>query len=80
MRPYFASNQRRCTGSARDRERPAEAGSVTYSWPLDDAEKVEVTFVGNPGKKPTRRDLDALIETLEGIRKRTPEVRAEGGA
>jgi hypothetical protein len=56
------------------REQTLEASStVTYSWPLDDAEKVEVTFVGNPGKKPTRRDLDALIETLEGIRKRTPE-------
>jgi hypothetical protein len=59
------------------REQLPEATRVTYSWPLDDAEKVEVTFVGNPGKKPTRRDLDALIETLEGIRKRTPESREQ---
>jgi hypothetical protein len=59
----------------RDRQqRPLEA-SLIYSWPLVDAEKVSVTFVGNPGKKPTRRDLDALIETLEGVRNRLPETR-----
>lgn len=52
--------------------------SVTYTWPLDDAEKVLVTFIGNPGRKPTRRDLDALIETLESIRKRTPQLPEEG--
>jgi hypothetical protein len=54
---------------------------VAYSWPLDDAEKVEVVFIGNTGKKPTRRDLEAVIDHLELIKKRTPEPTEgeEGG-
>jgi hypothetical protein len=50
------------------------ANDVPYSWLLEDAEKVEVTFIGNPGKRPTRRDLEAVIEYLEVMKKRTPEA------
>jgi len=50
----------------------ARADSVTYSWPLEDAERLEVVFVGNTGKRPTRRDLEAAIDYLELIKKRTP--------
>lgn len=49
------------------------ASDVTYSWPLDDAEKVEVAFIGSPGKKPSQRDLEAVIDYLELVRKRTME-------
>ncbi|HEY6241149.1 MAG TPA: hypothetical protein VIW78_09945 [Burkholderiales bacterium] len=62
------------SGSAERRD-SRNRDAVTYSWPLEDADKVDVTFAGNPGKKPTRRDLDALIDYLELIRKRTPEAR-----
>jgi hypothetical protein len=65
--------QRADEGRRRESQRHREAGSVTYSWPLEDADKVDVTFAGNPGKKPTRRDLEALIDYLELIKKRTPE-------
>jgi hypothetical protein len=68
---------RRRAEEARRRTRHPEASSVTYSWPLEDADKVDVTFAGNPGKKPTRRDLEAVIDYLELVKKRTPEARVE---
>jgi hypothetical protein len=61
----------------RDRAKDAGANSVTYSWPLEDAERLEVVFVGSTGKRPTRRDLEAAIDYLELIKKRTPEARDE---
>jgi hypothetical protein len=72
----FGSDDRHDQSRRRDQERNV----VPYSWPLEDAEKVEVTFVGNPGKRPTRRDLEALIEYLELIKKRTPLSAWESAA
>ena len=46
------------------RERHSES-DVTYSWVLEDAEKIEVTFFGNTSKKPTQRDLEVVIDHLE---------------
>lgn len=54
---------------ARDTHRQ-EAGTVTYSWPLEDGEKVEVKFIGTIGK-PSRRDLEAVIDYLQLIHKRS---------
>ena len=48
--------------------------SVFSNLRFEDADKVEVSFVGNTGKKPTRRDLEAVIDYLQLIMKRTPEV------
>ena len=58
----------------RDQRRREEASEVTFSWPLEDAEKVELVFIGNKGKKPSRRDLEALIDYLELVKKRTPLI------
>jgi len=33
-------------------------------------DKVEVSFVGNTGEKPTRRYLEAVIDYLELVKKR----------
>jgi hypothetical protein len=45
----------------REAERPGRP-SVAYSWPLIDAEIVDVTLSGTPVRKPARRDLDAVVE------------------
>lgn len=50
-----------------------ETNNVTYSCLLQDAERLEVTFVGTSGKKPTRRDVEGAIDYLELLKKRTPE-------
>lgn len=60
------------------RVRRVESSDVMYSWPLEDADKVEVNFVGNVGKKSTRRDLEAVIDYLGLIKKRTPEPEPAG--
>src|SRR5262249_25363683 len=62
------------TDTERRRKKNLGDDDVGYSWPLEDAEKVEVTFVGNPGKRPTRRDLEAVIDYLELVKKRTPQI------
>lgn len=63
---------------SRDARRQGESETVTYSWPLDDGEKVEVKFIGTAGK-PTKRDLEAVIDYLELVRKRTPDVPRQDG-
>jgi hypothetical protein len=71
------ADRRRAEDEAHRRQRHQETSSVTYSSPLEDAERLEVTFVGASGKKPTRRDLEAAIDYLELIKKRIPEAPAE---